>query len=347
MGTTGLIYVAIVAAWAAYLVPMLLKRGDEVSKRRSAPKYSTSDARVLARNNDVQSQTKYVVRPAGSSSAAAGTSGAGASGLSGASGLPGSGLSSSGSGSGLSGSGHTGSGHTGSGLSRAGLSGSALSGSGSGSGSGDSGAGSHREPVGTDSSPPARYVPNRARRVAAMRRRRVLSILTLSLLSVTALAGLGILLWWTVAVPATLIVAFVVLTRVQLRRQARERAAVAAERRARAEAHHDCGPATAPVPSPDHEMTIEVKLPAEPAAEPAAPAEPAAEGLWDPVPVTLPTYVMKEKAPAPTVRTINLSEPEVFSSARTADPEPEAAPAVPEPAAPVEEQQEIRRAVGD
>jgi hypothetical protein len=180
-----------------------------------------------------------------------------------------------------------------------------------------------------------------------MRRRRVLSILTLSLLSVTALAGLEILLWWTVAVPATLIVAFVVLTRVQLRRQARERAALAAERRARREAHHDCGPATAPVPSPDHEMTVEVKLPAEPTAEPAAPAEPAAEGLWDPVPVTLPTYVMKEKAPAPTVRTINLSEPEVFSSARTADPEPEAAPVVPEPAAPLEEEQEIRRAVGD
>ena len=42
MGTTGLIYVAIVAAWAAYLVPMLLKRNDEVSRRRSAEKYSSS-----------------------------------------------------------------------------------------------------------------------------------------------------------------------------------------------------------------------------------------------------------------------------------------------------------------
>jgi len=276
MGTTGLIYVAIVAAWAAYLVPMLLKRGDEVSKRRTAVS-SSSDARVLARNNDVQSRSKYVVRPAGADVG--------------------------------------------------------------------SGPGSHQEPVGTDSSPPARYVPNRARRVAAMRRRRVLSILTLSLLSVTALAGLEILLWWTVAVPATLIVAFVVLTRVQLRRQARERAALIAERRARAQAHHDCGPATAP--SPDHEMTVEVKLPASEPSEPVAPAQPAAEGLWDPVPVTLPTYVMKEKAPDRTVRTISLSGPEVFSSARTADPEPEAAPVVPEPAAPPEEEQEIRRAVGD
>lgn len=288
-----MIYVAIVAAWAAYLVPMLLKRNDETSGRRAAPKYSTSDARVLARNTDVQSQTKYVVRPAA-------VSGSGASGDGGA--------------------------------------GSSTAGSGS--------SGSHAEPAGTDSSPPARYVPNRARRVAAMRRRRVLSILTLSLLSVTALAGLGILLWWTVAFPITLIVAFVVLTRVQLRSQARERATVAAERRAAAEAHHDCGPATAP--SPDHEMTVEVKLPvAEPEPAVVPKPDPAAEGLWDPVPVTLPTYVMKEKAPDRTVRTINLSEPEVFSSARTADPEPEAAPVVPEPAAPVEEEPEIRRAVGD
>ncbi|TDU91281.1 hypothetical protein EV138_4884 [Kribbella voronezhensis] len=313
MGTTGLIYVAIVAAWAAYLVPMLLKRGDEVNRRRTAEKYSSSDARVLARNNDVQSRSKYVVRPAG----AVGTSGSsGAVGSSGA-------------------------------LGSSGSAGSSGSGSGSGS-SASGGSGSHAEPVGTDSSPPARYVPNRARRVAAMRRRRVLSILTLSLLSMTALAGLEILLWWTVAIPATLIVAFVVLTRVQLRRQARERAALIAERRARAQAHHDCGPASAPSSSPDHEMTVEVKLPIAEPAEPVVTApEPAAEGLWDPVPVTLPTYVMKEKAPAPTVRTISLSGPEVFSSARTADPDPEAAPVVPEPAAPIEEEPEIRRAVGD
>jgi cytoskeletal protein RodZ len=268
MGTTGLIYVAIVAAWAAYLVPMMLKRSDEVNQRRSAEKYSSSAARVLSRQSDVQSRSRYAVRPAGSESALV-----------------------------------------------------------------------------TDPSPPQQYVPNRARRVAAMRRRRVLSILTLSLLSVTALAGLGMLLWWTVAIPSTLIVAFVVLTRVQLRRQARERAALAAERRARAEARHESGPATAPS-SPDHELTVEVKLPVAP--EPVVQPKPAVatEGLWDPVPVTLPTYVMKEKAPDRTVRTISLSGPEVFSSARTADPEPEAARAVPEPAIEAEEP-EIRRAVGD
>ncbi|MFC5266003.1 hypothetical protein ACFPJ1_28145 [Kribbella qitaiheensis] len=274
MGTTGLIYVAIVAAWAAYLVPMLLKRNDEVSRRRSAEMYSSSAARVLSRQTDVQARARYVVRP-------------------------------------------------------------------------PSAPGTTDEAVTADPSPPTRYVPNRARRVAAMRRRRVLSILTLSLLSVTALAGLGMLLWWTVAIPATLIVTFVVLTRVQLRRQARERVALAAERRARAEAHHDRGPATAPASSPDHEMTIEVKLPVAPEQLVVEKKPEPPEGLWDPVPVTLPTYVMKEKAPDRSVRTISLSGPEVFSSARTADPDLESRPVVPEPAPAPVEQPEIRRAVGD
>ncbi|HEY4568504.1 MAG TPA: hypothetical protein VIH10_03540 [Kribbella sp.] len=261
MGTTGLIYVAIVAAWAAYLVPMWLKRGDEA---RRPPVTSSADARVLSRD---PSRLRYVVRPAGSPVAA------------------------------------------------------------------------------DDSSPPTRYIPNRARRVAAMRRRRVLSILTLSLLSVTALAGLGILLWWTVAIPGALIVAFVVLTRVQLRRQARTRARIAAQRRARAQSRHDRGPAGKPVPAPDEELTIEVKLPAEPA--PVVEKKPvASEGLWDPVPVTLPTYVLKEKAPDRTVRTISLTDDEVFSSARTTDPAEKPFVAQSPAPQPVEEP-EVRRAVGD
>jgi hypothetical protein len=276
MGTTGLIYVAIVAAWAAYLVPMLLKRNDEARR----PPVASSDARVLARQGDPQSRSRYVVRPAAGAFAASGASGA-----------------------------------------------SAVA------------DGTQAD----DLPPPApRFVPNRARRVAAMRRRRVLSLLTLSLLSVTALAGLEMLLWWTVAIPGALIVAFVVLTRVQLRRQARERARVAAERRARAQARHDRGPAGKPAPSPDEEMTIEVKLPVE---RPAATEKPSSsEGLWDPVPVTLPTYVMKEKAPDRTVRTISLSDDEVFSSARTTDPADR--PALPEPVEKPAEP-EVKRAVGD
>ncbi|MFF0264647.1 hypothetical protein [Kribbella sp. NPDC004536] len=265
MGTTGLIYVAIVAAWAAYLVPMWLKRGEE--KRRIPVVPSSDEARVLSRD---PSRTRYVVRPAGSTAAA------------------------------------------------------------------------------DDPSPPKRYIPNRARRVAAMRRRRVLSILTLSLLSVVALAGLAIVPWWSVAVPAAMIAGFVVLTRIQLRRQARARTAAAAERRTRAQSRHDRGPAGKPAPTPDEEMTIEVKLPAEPAPTPAPVKEdkPAAEGLWDPVPVTLPTYVMKEKAPDRTVRTISLTDDEVFSSARTTDPSEKPA-AVETPAPKQVEEPEVKRAVGD
>jgi hypothetical protein len=87
-------------------------------------------------------------------------------------------------------------------------------------------------------------------------------------------------------------------------------------------------------------MTIEVKLPAEPVvSKPPVPSE----GLWDPVPVTLPTYVMKEKAPDRTVRTISLTDDAVFSSARTTDPaEKPAEPVVETPVEP-----EVRRAVGD
>jgi hypothetical protein len=260
MGTTGLIYVAIVAAWAAYLVPMWLKRGDEARRRPVVP--SSAEARVLSRD---PSRLRYVVRPATSTAA-------------------------------------------------------------------------------DDPPPPKRYVPNRARRVAAMRRRRVLSILTLSLLSVVALAGLAMLPWWSVAIPGALIVGFVVLTRVQLRRQARARAQATAERRARAQARHDRGPAGKPAPAPDEEMTIEVKLPAEPAPEPEV--KQPSEGLWDPVPVTLPTYVMKEKAPDRTVRTISLTDDEVFSSARITDPAEK--PAVAETVAPkINELPEVKRAVGD
>ena len=51
----------------------------------------------------------------------------------------------------------------------------------------------------------------------------------------------------------------------------------------------------------------------------AAVADPA---LWDPVPVTLPTYVTKPAAARRTVRTIDLDATGVWTSGRTdADPQ--------------------------
>jgi hypothetical protein len=60
-------------------------------------------------------------------------------------------------------------------------------------------------------------------------------------------------------------------------------------------------------------------LPLQPLAEQPAPAQsPAATepGLWDPVPVTLPTYVSKPPARR-TVRTIDLDSTGVWTSGRT------------------------------
>jgi hypothetical protein len=263
MGTTGLIYVAIVAAWAAYLVPMWLRRHDEASRTQSVERYSSA-MRVLARQTDDLDRTRYVVRAQGAAVDAPRV-------------LP---------------------------------------------------------------PPPKRSAAsNRARRVAAMRRRRVLSMLTLSLLSLTALASFAIVQWWSLGIPGGLILLFLVVARIQVRKmQRRDREYVETERAARKAARADVSP-----PAPDTEETIEVKLPV---VEPPAVAEPPAEGLWDPVPVTLPTYVHKEKAPDRTVRTVNLSGPEVFSSARS--PEYLVAPpetAEPEPVA--EQPAEVRRAVGD
>ena len=73
-------------------------------------------------------------------------------------------------------------------------------------------------------------------------------------------------------------------------------------------------------------------------AEPVVAPVSASGGLWDPLPITLPTYVPKPLAPR-TVRTIDLSSPDVSSAARhdvpvTADgPEIKAVPAIAESAA--------------
>src|SRR5205823_11117741 len=49
-------------------------------------------------------------------------------------------------------------------------------------------------------------------------------------------------------------------------------------------------------------------------------------GLWDPLPITVPTYVSKPLAPR-TVRTIDLSAPDVTSSGRQSVPVTADAPA--------------------
>jgi len=177
----------------------------------------------------------------------------------------------------------------------------------------------------------------RAARTAARRRRRVLLLLLLATAAVAGVAAAGLTPWWTVAVPGALVLLWLMLCRGQARREyaARptpvvqgERADVADPREvAPAEEPADPGevvePAmrsdavdtdlhTAPAAPADDEPTVELAREGLDQGE----AEQVGSGsLWDPVPVTLPTYVHKPRAPR-TTRTIDLGSDGVQSSGR-------------------------------
>ena len=167
--------------------------------------------------------------------------------------------------------------------------------------------------------PPA--VRREAARRAARRRRRVLIALTLGLVAVVALAASSVLAWPYVAIPGTLMVAWLVACRLMVRRErgvsgplsriptvpvaAQAEAAVVDEE-----------------PEALSDDTAEVAVVGAPLAEPAAGhdphvPDPAAPGLWNPVPVTLPTYVSKPAAERRSVRTIDLDATGVWTSGRT------------------------------
>ena len=152
-------------------------------------------------------------------------------------------------------------------------------------------------------------------KLAALRRRRVLLALMAVLSLTIGVCAVHWLPWWAVAVPGGLVVAFAVVARisVQIMRRSLDRRYVEISRG-----------------NMEKTVFLSRKSAGSTAVEPkkAVPAqvEPAkpAGGLWDPVPITVPTYVSKPLAPR-TVRTIDLSGPGVTSSARhhgpvTADP---------------------------
>jgi hypothetical protein len=130
-----------------------------------------------------------------------------------------------------------------------------------------------------------------ARRAAA-RRRRVLGLLLLAVAVVATLAWRAIVPWWSVAVPGGLIGVFVVVARITVRRERRRVAVV--ERAEESDVEDTQGISR-------DELAAAV-------ADPVDPAPLAGEGsLWDPLPVTLPTYVHKARARR-TVRTIELTQ---------------------------------------
>jgi hypothetical protein len=143
----------------------------------------------------------------------------------------------------------------------------------------------------------------RLEQLAAARRRRVLLGLMAMLSAVVGFCAVQLIPWWSTAIPSGLLLIFVVVARISVR----------AMRTRLVKRHRE-------IRHGSNESTIFLSLKDFPkggadsesaggkvdtAAKPGA--------LWDPIPITMPTYVSKPLAPR-TVRTIDLSGPAVASS---------------------------------
>lgn len=221
MDQSGLIFVALAVAWAAYLIPQALRHHDDAVRGRSIDRFSHS-IRVLAHREPVSARKARLVV---------------------------------------------------------------------------------REQHDADSSvmpatPDEQHAVRRAAtRVATKRRRRVLSVLLLGLVAVAAICVTGRLAWPSVAVPAGLLVAWLVACRLMVRREQAWRPVDLTE------AGHDVEDDADVIATGTHEAVPKGAMPADPR-------------MWDPVPVTLPTYVSKPAARR-SVRTIDLDSTGVWTSGRT------------------------------
>jgi hypothetical protein len=154
------------------------------------------------------------------------------------------------------------------------------------------------DPTVATSSPEGQYVARRAAtRKATRRRRRVLGLLVLAIVATVIACALQRLAWPFVAIPVGLLVAWLVACRVMVRKERSWRPG------AFDQDEGDLTGEVAPVPPS--------------AADEAAPEHDVRDPkMWDPVPVTLPTYVSKPPARR-TVRTIDLDSTGVWTSGRT------------------------------
>jgi hypothetical protein len=132
---------------------------------------------------------------------------------------------------------------------------------------------------------------------ATKRRRRVLALILFACAAVGTLAALAVIPAPYVAVPVGLLVAWLVACRLMVRSERAARTSPARPPATRVEQQ--------PV-AEDGPVTEEIAV-VEAAAVPAP-------GSWDPVPVTLPTYVSKEPAGRRSVRTIDLDSTGVWTS---------------------------------
>ena len=165
--------------------------------------------------------------------------------------------------------------------------------------------GDGKPPVVPTAAPTSETVPQvgltrEAARRAARRRRRVLMVLVFALGMVGALAGFAIAPVWSPAIPAGLIVFFLITARISVRRQQR-RVVVPVSVSAEID---DADEET--VGTDVSEIREQVQTPAPSPAPAAEEVIPDGGSLWDPLPMTLPTYVTKPTARR-TVRAIELT----------------------------------------
>ncbi len=169
----------------------------------------------------------------------------------------------------------------------------------------------------------------RPARSAARRRRRVLAALLLVLAVVSGLAWYAVVPVWAPAVPGALIVVFLVIARFSVRKA--KRSSLAQRRPVRTPVREE-QVVFAQVPGPASDTRVEEPVDVA-LHEPELAAEVLADdgALWDPLPMTLPTYVNKARARR-TVRTIELTglhssghDQDDSALARGADDTPETA----------------------
>lgn len=143
---------------------------------------------------------------------------------------------------------------------------------------------------------------------AAQRRRRVLIFLLILQLLAGTLAIFHIGAWWAAVIPAGLLAAFLVVARFSVRAMRAELVGKAAKIRECPDEETVAISLTA-ADVAEHEHSIELSTPIG-----------AVGSLWEPIPITRPTYVSKPLA-ARTVRTIDLTAPVVpAAQIVTADP---------------------------
>jgi hypothetical protein len=148
----------------------------------------------------------------------------------------------------------------------------------------------------------------------------VLSLILVACVVVGGLAGYGTIRWWYAAIPGALLVAWLVACRLMVKRERN----VATPAVTPAETTSASPAATTAVrrESADGSGVDEADLiaGAETESIPRAVVDPVPSAdptLWDPVPVTLPTYVSKPPAVRRTVRFIDLESTGVWTSGRS------------------------------